>query len=696
MRLFPRTLVIIALTSIVLIIVFNIFMIMIVGVKLNDFEEQSITKDSDRVGHLLGREESQWMGELRDNAHWDLLYDYMENPNGSFLDAFFVGGTFYYMNINFVLTYHENGSYAEGVAYDFGSNEVVPVATSLLEFINDNPYLKIHKNFTDDHSLFTRMVDEVVMIGSSPILTNEETGPIHGSMVMGRYLDKIEIASLAALGDVDLDYRNAFDPNLPQDYQDAMADLALTSTNHSFLVLEPDRIASYTPVRGPEGNILMILKVSDERMVYNEGMMAFQLLNVILFFVLIVDSIALLFLIGRYVVKPVSHLNQEMHRAGVSGDLSARVKGTDRDDEIDQLTGSFNEMMGELELKDKGLKDSEQRYRDLVENSTDWIWQTDKEWRFVFSNGIVTTHLGLAVDALKTKKFLELVEATERDDLATQLNQKMQERKPIRGFIMTMKSKEGRKVVFEMNAQPVFDESGKWNGYRGMARDITDRVRNEKALEKSNKQLTLLSSITRHDILNQATILSGYGELLRENIKDPITIQHLEKQQKAIDTVVRQIKFTGIYQQLGTQEPIWQDISRILDSVIRQLDLHNLHIELNIGNMEVLADPIMERVFYNLIENVVRHSGASELRVSEQVDGGALVIILQDNGKGVPMDMKERIFARGYGQNSGLGLFLVREVLATTSITITENGLWGSGARFEIRVPITHWRRVSS
>ncbi|MEI6293944.1 MAG: ATP-binding protein, partial [Methanomicrobiales archaeon] len=63
------------------------------------------------------------------------------------------------------------------------------------------------------------------------------------------------------------------------------------------------------------------------------------------------------------------------------------------------------------------------------------------------------------------------------------------------------------------------------------------------------------------------------------------------------------------------------------------------------------------------------------------------IILCEDDGIGVAADEKEKIFERGFGKNTGLGLFISREILDITGIRITETGEPGKGARFEIKVP---------
>jgi signal transduction histidine kinase len=103
---------------------------------------------------------------------------------------------------------------------------------------------------------------------------------------------------------------------------------------------------------------------------------------------------------------------------------------------------------------------------------------------------------------------------------------------------------------------------------------------------------------------------------------------------------------------------------------------------------------MLSKVFLNLLDNTLRHGGhATEVTVNAAENrDGTLTIAWQDNGCGVADTIKEQIFDRGFGSNTGFGLFLTREVLSLTGITIIENGVPGQGARFEITVPKDKFR----
>jgi signal transduction histidine kinase len=78
--------------------------------------------------------------------------------------------------------------------------------------------------------------------------------------------------------------------------------------------------------------------------------------------------------------------------------------------------------------------------------------------------------------------------------------------------------------------------------------------------------------------------------------------------------------------------------------------------------------------------------------MSARESATGLIISLEDNGIGIPVPDKERVFTKGFGKNTGLGLFLVKEILSITNITIRENGEYQHGARFEMHVPREMYR----
>ena len=218
--------------------------------------------------------------------------------------------------------------------------------------------------------------------------------------------------------------------------------------------------------------------------------------------------------------------------------------------------------------------------------------------------------------------------------------------------------------------------------------EIQERKRFEAAIQLANRKLNTLSSITRHDILNQITAIVMYLSLAEETETDPEVFGQLKKIEQITDLIQKQIRFTRDYQNIGENAPQWQDVALTIESAITGLDLKKARVEKDLGNHEIFADYLLEKVFYNLVENSVRHGEhVTVIRFSYEKRGDDFVILCEDDGIGIPEAAKERIFKREYYRNTGYGLFLAGEILSITGLTIQETGIPGRGARFEIRVP---------
>jgi PAS domain S-box-containing protein len=229
----------------------------------------------------------------------------------------------------------------------------------------------------------------------------------------------------------------------------------------------------------------------------------------------------------------------------------------------------------------------------------------------------------------------------------------------------------------------------------GLKAEILERKRFEATLQLANRKLNTLSSITRHDILNQITAIVMYVSLAEEMVKDPALLLHLQKIGQSTQMIQKQISFARDYQDIGLHAPQWQNVDITIRNAIAGLDLGAVSVEQEVANLELYADLLLERVFSTLVDNTLRHGQkATKIRFSAQETSEGLTIFCQDNGVGVPARVKEGIFKHDYHRNTGYGLFLAAEILGMTELSIVETGEPGSGARFEIRVPKSAYRFV--
>lgn len=194
-----------------------------------------------------------------------------------------------------------------------------------------------------------------------------------------------------------------------------------------------------------------------------------------------------------------------------------------------------------------------------------------------------------------------------------------------------------------------------------------------------------MTGAIRHDIRNKLLVLHGNLALMKEQIHDPshaVIIGELERTTTAIGSAIER---THLYEKFGSQLPRWIDLGKIagLLEVPASVPLRT-----SLDGVAVYTDPLIGEVSRNLLDNSLRHrEKVTKIDLTSSETPQGLVVVWEDNGIGIPGEMKERIFTRGVGKNGGMGLFLAREILALSGGSIRETGTEGSGARFEISIP---------
>jgi ABC-type amino acid transport substrate-binding protein/anti-sigma regulatory factor (Ser/Thr protein kinase) len=217
--------------------------------------------------------------------------------------------------------------------------------------------------------------------------------------------------------------------------------------------------------------------------------------------------------------------------------------------------------------------------------------------------------------------------------------------------------------------------------------------RSQKALEQARNKLSLLNTITFQDIQNAVFSLSGYFQLETGNTNEQQLQRYREKELGIVQTISDSLKFANYYQNLGLLPPAWQNVQQTFMVGISRMDLTGISRNIDVKNLEIFADPMLEQVFFTLAENVTLHGkNATEISLHYRKTGHEVILVFKDNGAGIPDTVKQDIFSRMYEKRKGKGLFLAREILEITGITIQETGEPGNGARFEMTVPEGAWR----
>jgi PAS domain S-box-containing protein len=334
---------------------------------------------------------------------------------------------------------------------------------------------------------------------------------------------------------------------------------------------------------------------------------------------------------------------------------------------------------------EKALVESEAKYRALVENITEVIFTLNDHDIITYVSPAIRNLTGHMPSDLMGKRFQEFIYA--EDAVSFERGIDLARRGvagPIEFRLMSLHSS----VIWVQVSGKILTDKPGGSGFHGVIADIHERKRVEDALRHATRQIILLNSITRHDILNGIMNLRLSLELIRNEPLTEKQLHYIEQQEKTIAQIQHQINFTRYYQNIGVRPPKWNDIGERFSAAAAALPLGSVTVVVDVKNLEVFSDDLIERVFTNLIENTLEHGlKATTIRFLSKPQGKDRVLVYEDDGTGIPQEEKELVFEHTRRGRISYGLFFSREVLAITGLSMRETGEPGNGVRFEILVP---------
>ncbi|MFW5932647.1 MAG: PAS domain-containing protein [Candidatus Hadarchaeota archaeon] len=267
----------------------------------------------------------------------------------------------------------------------------------------------------------------------------------------------------------------------------------------------------------------------------------------------------------------------------------------------------------------------------------------------------------------------------------------METREPVENKLEHFDAEEPREAYSLVTKAPLIDMDGNVRGIMGVSRDVTDRIKAERRKE-------FLHSLLRHDIRNKLQLLRGYNDILDSyDLSDEVR-EYVKKSKDtlrdSLDLIEKIRTLREIEESGGEGNEI--ELSEVLSSAADQnrnfASERGVEINCRAPDCRVIGGPLLERLFFNLIENSIEHSSCSEVRIGGRKDGSECVIVVEDDGLGVSDEKKEKIFKKSYTESestgSGLGLYLVKEIAENYdgSVELLDSDL--GGARFEVRLRI--------
>ncbi|MEM2979584.1 MAG: PAS domain S-box protein, partial [Methanomassiliicoccales archaeon] len=351
---------------------------------------------------------------------------------------------------------------------------------------------------------------------------------------------------------------------------------------------------------------------------------------------------------------------------------------------------SLVDITEERQLKEI-LKKEKELYEMLLDSVDTMIWTAnDPETYGEIVNRARMEFLGLSRERIANRKIYEFLPKPEAEVGVKGNRIVFEEKRKYRDFEWVTNAK-GEKRLMLVTKIPKFGKNGNVEFAACTAEDVTELKKVQDALALANKKLHLLGSVTRHDIMNQLTVISGSLQLLSDAIQDEKQRRFLSMALRAASNIERHLDFSRDYEKMGANPPQWINLSKIISKALATIDRSRVNVNVQIDeHIEIFADPLIEKVFVNLLDNAVRHGGIKlrNIIIMQKERDDSITVICEDDGQGIEESRKADLFEGRYGR----GLYLIKEILSITGMTIQECGRPGEGARFEITIPRDSFR----
>ncbi len=380
----------------------------------------------------------------------------------------------------------------------------------------------------------------------------------------------------------------------------------------------------------------------------------------------------------------------------------------------------LEQQTAELATTADALRDSEARFRDFARTSSDWFWETDEQHRFTFVSDEIRSFGQDPSDRIGRRRQELAADRPEDMRLWDEHYAVLDRHEPFRNFVYARKIGGPERIV-SISGNPIFDASGRFHGYRGTTRDVTEEILAERGLreaktaaEAANRAKSQFLANMSHELRTPLNAVLGFSEMLAQRLVGPLG----EKQVEYVDIIYRSgshlhdiindildlAKVDAGKLDLNLEDGV--DSCAIINTCValmkERANAGELRLSVNIepGLLGIVADPMrLKQILLNLLSNAVKFTepGGSVVITVRQPGPDTIAFEVCDTGVGMseaeikialePFGQVDAGFSRRH-EGTGLGLPLASRLAELHGGSFQIGSRKGHGTTATLTLPV--------
>jgi PAS domain S-box-containing protein len=714
-----RTRVVLAIVCSTLLLSAILFAILntVFGSNFSRLENAQMVENLNRIKFAIENEEIT-LNKLSSNwGAWDETYQFVEDVNLEYIKENFVDQTFLSSEFNVIAIINNSGNLVYGADFDLIERKLAPLSPIAARAVTDGFLLS--RDASRGKIGMVQTEKGPLLIGTNPILKSNGEGPIHGTVILGRYIDGNMIGKLSFLTKMQVNVSP-----LSELYSDTAADMPPLSLRNPVAVkpVSSQTLSGYLLMSDFKGQPYVVINTQTARAIYAQS----KALNIWLYVSIPLLAISLvivtMLLLDRLVLNRLRVLHKFTTRIADNTDISQRVLLNGKD-ELAALGNEMNAMLARLASVNEQLVESENKYSTLVKSASDGIFIISKD-EVTYANPRILQMTGLSRKEFQGIRHSDIICPQYEEKAITQYHNLLYRRPADESYEIEIRHKNGTCMPVEVTSKLI--RLNHEDCIMMVLRDITERKQAAKANEEALKNEKTL----RQDLEEEVRTSSQFIDVLAHELRTPLTpiLVSLEMLKESLRNETGRIQYKLAYNALSGAETLRSRLEELLDLARFSRGVFSLKLD-SINTSEflqtaaerysptlenkqqdlvirapstlprIIADPSrLEQVIVNLLSNASKYSGKRTtitLEASEVPEG--IQVSVKDQGIGIPPEEAGKLFApyRRVERDSrkypgiGLGLSVCKKIIEAHKGRIWVESELGAGSTFKFILPLS-------